>query len=97
MEKTNFLTQQAEAIITAKPEVERAITTVGQSSDGVMSAAGSRYKSEIHVILKDSYTDNSKVYAARLKRELAQKLVAAKVESVNMGIIEGAEQAPLSS
>ncbi|MGO3655289.1 MAG: efflux RND transporter permease subunit, partial [Sphingobacterium sp.] len=94
LEKTNFLTQQAEAIITAKPEVERAITTVGQSSDGVMSAAGSRYKSEIHVILKDSYTDNSKVYAARLKRELAQKLVAAKVESVNMGIM-GAEQAPL--
>lgn len=94
LEKTNFLTQEAEAIIGSKPEVERMITTVGQSSDGVMSAAGSRYKSEIHVILKDSYTENSKVYAARLKRELQQKLVAAKVESVNMGIM-GAEQAPL--
>lgn len=94
LEKTNFLTQEAEAIIGSKPEVERMITTVGQSSDGVMSAAGSRYKSEIHVILRDSYTENSKVYAARLKRELQQKLVAAKVESVNMGIM-GAEQAPL--
>lgn len=94
IEKTNLLTRQAEAIISAKPDVERIITTVGQSSDGVMSAAGSRYKSEIHVIMKDSYTDNSKVYAARLKRELEQKLVAAKVESVNMGIM-GAEQAPL--
>src|SRR5690606_27430233 len=44
LEKTNFLTQEAEAIIGSKPEVERMITTVGQSSDGVMSAAGSRYK-----------------------------------------------------
>ncbi|MVZ61485.1 efflux RND transporter permease subunit [Sphingobacterium humi] len=94
LEKTNFLTQKAEAIIKAKPEVERIITTVGQSSDGVMSTAGSRYKSEIHVIMKDSYTENSKVYAAVLQRELENALIGAKIKSVNMGLM-GAEQAPL--
>lgn len=94
LEKTNFLTQKAEAIILAKPEVERIITSVGQSSDGVMSTSGSRYKSEIHVIMKDTYTENSKVYAAVLQRELENKLVGAKVKSVNMGLM-GAEQAPL--
>jgi hydrophobe/amphiphile efflux-1 (HAE1) family protein len=94
LEKTNFLTQKAESVIESKPEVERIITTVGQSSDGVMSTAGSRYKSEIHVILKDTYTESSKVYSARLKRELENKLVGAKVTAVNMGLM-GAEQAPL--
>src|SRR5690606_26270742 len=94
LEKTNFLTQKAEAIILAKPDVERIITSVGQSSDGVMSTSGSRYKSEIHVIMKDTYTENSKVYAAVLQRELENKLVGAKVKSVNMGLM-GAEQAPL--
>ncbi|WP_156306864.1 efflux RND transporter permease subunit [Sphingobacterium endophyticum] len=94
LEKTNFLTQRAESILESKPEVESIITTVGQSSDGVMSTAGSRYKSEIHVILKDTYTESSKVYSARLKRELENKLVGAKVTTVNMGLM-GAEQAPL--
>jgi len=94
LEKTNFLTQRAESVLESKPEVESIITTVGQSSDGVMSTAGSRYKSEIHVILKDTYTESSKVYSAKLKRELENKLVGAKVTSVNMGLM-GAEQAPL--
>ncbi len=94
LEKTNALTQKAEEIIKSKPEVERIITTVGQSSDGVMSTGGSRYKSEIHVVMKDSFTESSKVYAAVLMRELEKKLVGAKVKSVNMGLM-GAEQAPL--
>ena len=94
LEKTNFLTQKAENIIKNKPEVERIITTVGQSSDGMNSTSGTRYKSEIHVIMKDTYTENSKVYAARLQRELEKELVGAKVKFVNMGLM-GAEQAPL--
>ncbi len=94
LEKTNFLTQKAEAIISGKPEVERIITTVGQSSDGMNSTSGTRYKSEIHVIMKDTYTGNSKVYAAVLQRELEQALIGAQVKSVPMGLM-GAEQAPL--
>lgn len=94
LEKTNFLTQKAESILKSKPDIERIITTVGQSSDGVMSTAGSRYKSEIHVIMKDTYLESSKVYSAILQRELESKLIGAKIQSVNMGLM-GAEQAAL--
>lgn len=95
LEKTNLLTQKAEAYIQSKPDVKEIITTVGQSSDGMASTTGSRYKSEMHVILnKENFEGNSQVYAATLKRELENKLIGAKVKTVNVGIM-GAEQAPL--
>ncbi|WP_293945266.1 MULTISPECIES: efflux RND transporter permease subunit [unclassified Sphingobacterium] len=95
LEKTNLLTQKAEAYIKSKPDVKEIITTVGQSSDGMASTTGSRYKSEIHVILdKENFEGNSQVYSATLKRELENKLIGAKVKTVNVGIM-GAEQAPL--
>ncbi|MBL1408510.1 efflux RND transporter permease subunit [Sphingobacterium faecale] len=97
LETTNQLTQRAENLIASKPEVKRMITTVGQSSDGGMGGvSGSRYKSEIHVILKDEYVGvlNSKVYSAELKRELENELIGAIVRTVNMGLM-GAEQAPV--
>ena len=97
LETTNGFTQRAENYISTKPEVERLITTVGQSSDGGFSSvSGSRYKSEIHVVLDQSLvgTINSKVYSAQLKRELEKELVGAKVRVVNMGLM-GAEQAPI--
>jgi len=93
---TNRLTQRAEDYIAAKPEVKRLITTVGQSSGGYGSVSGSRYKSEIHIILKDEYEGvlNARVYAAQLKRELEAELVGAKIKTINMGLM-GAENAPL--
>ncbi|WP_140936640.1 efflux RND transporter permease subunit [Sphingobacterium lumbrici] len=97
LETTNLLTQRAERFISAKPEIKRLITSVGQSSDGGFSAvSGSRYKSEIHVVMKDEYIgiENSKVYSAKLKRELEHELIGAKVKTVNMGLM-GAEQAPI--
>ncbi len=95
LEKTNLLTQKAEAYIKSKPEVKEIITTVGQSSDGMASTTGSRYKSEIHVIMdKENFEGNSQVYSATLKRELENKLIGAKIKTVNVGIM-GAEQAPL--
>src|SRR5690606_549483 len=36
LEKTNIMTRQAEDILAAKPEIEKIITTVGQSSEGGM-------------------------------------------------------------
>ena len=97
LEKTNILTRQAEDILASKPEIEKIISTVGQSSEGGMSSAtGSRYKSEIHVILNEEAkrTMNSKVYAVQLRNEMLPKLIGAKIKSVPVGIM-GAEQAPL--
>ncbi len=97
IETTNFMTQKAERYISQRDDVERLITTVGQSSQGGMaSVSGSKNMSEIHVILKDNIKSNesTKVFAAKLKRELEEELVGAKVTTVPMGMM-GPEQAPL--
>lgn len=97
IETTNFMTQKAERYINQRDDVESLITTVGQSSQGGMaSVSGSKNMSEIHVILKDDIKSNesTKVYAAKLKRELEEELVGAKVTTVPMGMM-GPEQAPL--
>lgn len=97
IEQSNFMAQKAEKYLTEKKEVEKLITTVGQTSDGLGGAQATAYKSEIDVILvgKDQRADNSFVYAAKLKKELENVLVGAKVKTVPIGLL-GAEQAPLS-
>lgn len=96
IEQTNFMTQTAENYLAKKPEIEKYITTVGQASDGMMSTTGTKYKSEIQIFLDDKQTkkESTKVYAAKLIREMEKILVGAKVKTVNMGMM-GAEQAPL--
>src|SRR5690606_5587338 len=96
LEQTNFLVQKAENYLAQKPEIERMITTVGQASDGMMNVGGTKYKAEIHIILESGYNkvESTKVYSAKLKREMENVLVGAKLKTVNRGIM-GAEQAPL--
>lgn len=96
IETTNFMTQKAERFLNQREEIERLITTVGQSSQGFGSISGSKNMSEIHVILHEETKSeqNTKVYAALLKRELEEELVGAKITTVPMGMM-GAEQAPL--
>jgi len=96
IEQTNLLTQKAEAYLSKKPEIEKMITTVGQASDGMMTTSGTKYKSEIQIYLKDGHKkiESTKVYSAKLKREMENVLVGAKIKTVEVGIM-GAEQAPL--
>ena len=96
IEQTNLLTQKAEAYLAKRPEIEKMITTVGQASDGMMTTSGTKYKSEIQIFLKDgnSKIEPTKVYSAKLKREMEALLVGVKVKTVEVGIM-GAEQAPL--
>lgn len=97
IEKTNILTQQAEQYISALPDVEKIITTVGQASDGTVSTSGTKYKSEIQVFLKKdgSIKESTDIYASKLKRELEKRILGAKIKIVGVGII-GAEQAPIN-
>lgn len=96
IEQTNLLTQKAENHLAQKPEIEKMITTVGQASDGIMSTSGTKYKSEIQIFLEDKHKDiePTKVYAAKLKREMETLLVDAKIKTVQVGLM-GAEQAPI--
>ena len=104
LEQTNFITQKAENYLrnlkvsgTNKPLVERMITTVGQSTSGMGSTQATAYKSEIQITLVDKKerSESTTVIAAKLKRELSQYLVDAKVKTVPVGMM-GAEQAPIA-
>ena len=104
LEQTNFITQKAENYLrnlkvkgTNKPLVESMITTVGQSTSGMGSTQATAYKSEIQLTLidKKERSESTNVIAAKLKRELSQYLVNAKVKTVPVGMM-GAEQAPIA-
>lgn len=97
IEQTNQMTRRAEEFLASKPEIVSTITTVGQSSDGFGAALAPAYKSEITVKLveKKYRKDPSDIYAAKIKRELEQILVGAKVKTVPISIVGFAEQAPL--
>ena len=104
LEQTNFITQKAENYLrnlkvkgTNKPLVESMITTVGQSTSGMGATQATAYKSEIQLTLidKKERSESTNVIAAKLKRELSQYLVDAKVKTVPVGMM-GAEQAPIA-
>lgn len=96
LEQTNLATQKAEKYIRQKSEVVDMITTVGQLSGGFNGSQATAYQSEIQVIMTDKElrSENTFIFAAKLKRELEKELVGAKVSTIPMGIM-GAEDAPL--
>ncbi|MBF0693740.1 MAG: efflux RND transporter permease subunit [Flavobacterium sp.] len=98
LEQTNFMTQKAEAYLTTKPEINSMVATVGQSSGGFGASQTTPYKSEIDVTLIDKAEreDGTYVYAAKIKRELEQVLVGAKITTVPVGFMGGADNAPIS-
>lgn len=96
IEQTNFITQRAERFLDEKPEIVSMITKVGETSGGFGSTQATAYKSEISVELvdKNERTDNTFIYSAKLKRELQEYLVDAKITIVPVGMM-GADDAPL--
>ncbi len=96
IEETNFMTQKAEAYLAQKPEIVSMITSVGQVSGGMGAMQSTAYKSEINIELidKSEREETTKVFSAKLKRELEKELVGAKVTTVPVGFM-GAEMAPL--
>ena len=98
IEKTNLLTRQAEKYLATKQEVASTITTVGQTSEGLGNATSTAYKAEIDVklVAREHRSDDSYIYAAKVKRELEKVLVGAKVKTVPVGLLGTADQAPLA-
>ena len=99
IEQTNQVTREAEAYLRTKPEVTDLITTVGQSSSGGFGTTQSpAYTSEISVKLveKEEREDDAYVYAAKVKRELSERLVEGKITTVPVSILGTAQNAPLA-
>ena len=98
LEQSNFMTQKAENFLKDKKEITTMVATVGQSSGGFGASQTTPYKSEIDVTLVDKSlrADGTYVYAAKIKRELQKVLVGAKVTTVPVGFMGGADEAPIS-
>lgn len=73
------------------------ITSVGQSSDGMVATLSPTYKAEILVKLvdKEYREDDTDVYAAKTKQELQKVLVGAKIKALPVSFIGTADQAPI--
>jgi len=98
VEQSNFVAQKAEEYLNSKKEIIGIITTVGQTSEGMGATQSTAYKGEIKVTLNDAKDrdENTFVFAARVKRELEQKLVGVKIKTVPVSIMGGADEAPIA-
>ena len=98
LEQTNLMMLAAEKFLKQKKEVASTITTVGQTSEGMGGSQSTAYKGEITVTLvdEDKRADNSFVYAAKTKLELEKELVGAKIKTVPVSIMGGADNAPIA-
>lgn len=98
LESTNLMLLKAEDFLKKKKEVKSLVTTVGQTSEGMAGSQSTAYKGEITVTLVDAEqrTDNSFVYAAKTKLELQKVLVGAKIKTVPVSIMGGADEAPIA-
>ncbi|HWV68804.1 efflux RND transporter permease subunit [Chitinophaga sp.] len=98
VEQTNLATRTAEKYLNKKKEINRLITTVGQTSeDGFGNSQSTAYKSEITVMLVDPEhrADASDIYAAKIKKELKGILPGVKVKTTDVSILGTAERAPV--
>ena len=98
LEQTNFMLQKAESYLTEKKEVVSFITTiVGGQVSGGLSVRNIPYQGEINVKLrnKTERKDNVTVYAAKVKRELEDRLVGAKVTAMPIGMNGNVDRAQL--
>ncbi|QJB34571.1 efflux RND transporter permease subunit [Chitinophaga oryzae] len=98
VQQSNQATRTAEQYLNKKAEVERLITTVGQTSeDGFGTSQSTAYKSEITVIMVplEKRTEGSDIYAAKVKKELKALLPGVKVKTTDVSIMGTAERAPV--
>ncbi len=97
IEQTNLYTQKAEEYLRKKPEVTRIITTVGKSSEGFFGSLSPAYVSEINVqLIPKEMREEASIYAVKVKKELSNILVGAKVKTTPISIMGTAERAPIA-
>ncbi len=95
LEHTNYVTQQAEHIVSEMPEVKKVFTNVGVSTEGFVGQS-SNYVSELNVTLlpkeeRDRTTDN---ISEEIKGKIAQ-FPGVRVRSSPIGIFGTANQSPI--
>ncbi len=95
LENTNFITQQAERVISEMPEVKKMFVNVGASSDGLI-AQSSNNIAELNITLvpKQERTKHTDDVAELIKQKLAG-IPGVKVRANPIGIFGTANQTPI--
>jgi len=97
IEQTNLYTQKAEEFLRKKPGVTRVITTVGTSSEGFSGSLSPAYVSEINVqLIPKEMREEASIYAVKVKKELSNILVGAKIKTTPISLMGTAERAPIA-
>ncbi|TAE15771.1 MAG: efflux RND transporter permease subunit [Bacteroidetes bacterium] len=96
LDQTNKITQQVEKELLKYPEITKVITSVGASSS-ILEPQGSAYKSEINVkmVPKEERNISSDFMANKVKNDLTSKIPGAKIQTSQMSIMGGANDAPI--
>jgi len=95
LEHTNYVTQQAEKIVSEYPEVRKVFTNVGVSTEGLVGQS-SNYTAELNVTLspkndRDRPTD---MISDEMKKQI-QQFPGVKVRTSPIGIFGTANQSPI--
>jgi HAE1 family hydrophobic/amphiphilic exporter-1 len=96
LDQTGRITQKVEEELLKFPEITKVITSVGASSS-LLEPQGAAYKAEINVkmIPKEERTISSDFMAVRVKNALTSKIPGAKIQTSQMSIMGGANDAPI--
>jgi HAE1 family hydrophobic/amphiphilic exporter-1 len=96
LSQTAKVAKQVEAELLKYPEITKVITSVGSSSN-MLEPQGSPYKAEINVkmIPKEERSISSDFMAVRVKNDITAKIPGAKIETSQMSIVGGANDAPI--
>jgi len=93
--ENNRTTRQVEEYLMSQPEVDMVYSTVGKKS-GTISTTATPYYSEIAVnmIPLDQRNVSSNIFARRVRAELEEQIIGAKIKAVAVNIM-GNENVPL--
>ena len=96
LENTNRLSQRAEKLLQAMPEVSMVFANVGGSSSMNVGSSG-QYKSEISVKLvpKNQRNISTEDWVLKARKILQQEIVGAKITGAPVNFMGGADQPPI--
>ncbi|MCB0636354.1 MAG: efflux RND transporter permease subunit, partial [Lewinella sp.] len=97
IEQTNQVTQEMENYLLRNPEIVSVYTTVGKSGSGFGGGSTSAYLAELSVKLvpAEERLLGSDRYASQVKTDLKKIIPGAKITTAPVGLIGGANQAPI--
>lgn len=97
LEQTNAVTQRVEDYLFKDDRVINVFTNVGTSSGNMGMTSNTSNKAELTVKLvpKEKRTETANIVATRMKQELEALLPDVKVNSAAIGIMGGADDAPI--